>query len=170
AGRQAIGAALKLLVELDQRALDVVADAVADNDQRSPRLARGVDELDARDLPEQSLERRRDPVLDLLGAGAGHGHLVVDHRHLDLRLLLARQDRAGDAAAEDRAEDEERRQFGVDEGLRDRAGEAAAARDLHGRTSTGWPSASSSSPATTTASPPDSPESISTRPARARPA
>ena len=43
----------------------------------------------------------------------------VDHRHDDLRLLFARQRQTANSAEEQRRDDEQRRQLGVDPGAGD---------------------------------------------------
>ena len=48
----------------------------------------------------------------------------VDHRHLDLRLLLARQQDDRRRAEQDRGDDDQRRQLGIDERGGDAAGDA----------------------------------------------
>ena len=106
----------------------------------APGLAGGVDVLDAGDLPQQPLQRRRDAALDLRGARAGHGDQHVDHRHPDLRLLLARQDDDGEQAEQDRADDQERRQPGVDEGASEDSRQAEPRGAPHRSSSTRSPS------------------------------
>ena len=89
--RDAVEVRLQLLVELHQAALHVLAHLEAHDDQALAGARGGVDVFDAGDFPEQLLHRPGGALLDFLGAEAGHGHQHVDHRHLDLRLLLARQ-------------------------------------------------------------------------------
>ena len=81
----------QLLVEPDERALLVLADEEADDHHRAAGARGRVDVLDAGHLPEQLLDRARDALLDLGRRRARHVDEHVDHRHDDLRLLLARQ-------------------------------------------------------------------------------
>ena len=66
-GRNAVGICGELLVQPHERALLVLADEEADDDQRSFVAGRGVDVLDAGYLPEQLLDRPRDALFDLGG-------------------------------------------------------------------------------------------------------
>ena len=91
AGRDAVEVGLQLLVQLHQAALDVLADLEAHDDQALARARGGVDVFHAGNFPEQLLHRPGGALLDFLGAEARHRDQHVDHRHLDLRLLLARE-------------------------------------------------------------------------------
>src|SRR6185369_2340968 len=82
--------------------------------------ARGrVEVLDARDLPQQSLEWLGDALFDLLGGRPGHSHEDVAHRDDDLRLFFARQLPNGERAEQHGGNQEQRRELRVDEGAGD---------------------------------------------------
>ena len=51
----------------------------------------GVDVLDAVDALDDGLQRLGDQLYRVLGPQPVGAHVDVDHRHRDLRLLLARQ-------------------------------------------------------------------------------
>jgi hypothetical protein len=108
ARRDAVVVGLQFLVEPDEALLEVGADLEADDDERAAGAGGGVEVFDAGDFPEQLLHRPRDAVLDLAGRGAGHGDDDVHHRHLDLRLLLAREHDHRKCAEEQRGEHQQR--------------------------------------------------------------
>ena len=64
----------------------------------SARAGGGVEVFDAGNFPKEFFQRARHAVFHLGGAGAGHTDHDVDHRHLDLRLLLAGQHENGEQA------------------------------------------------------------------------
>ena len=91
AGRHEVHVLVDLLVELDQAPLAVLADVVANGDDRLVLAAHRVDVLDAVDLVEHLLQRRGDQLLDLRGRVAGEADVDVGQRHDDLRVFLARR-------------------------------------------------------------------------------
>src|SRR5690606_18015708 len=117
-------------------------------------------------LEERLLERRHQAVSDLVGVGSRQLYVDVDHRHPDLRLLLARRHQHGEGAEQQRCDDEQWRQLGVEKGCGDATGEAGACRLLacHGSTSSGVPSGGATVRPTASASSPASPDKTSTRP------
>ena len=129
----AVEVGLQLLVEEDQAALDVLADLEADDGQALALAGGRVDVFHLGDFPEQLLHRPGGALLDLLGAEAGHGDQHVNHRHLDLRLLLARQEQRRRRAQQNRGDDEQRRQLGVNERPGDAPRDAQARRVRLGR-------------------------------------
>ena len=90
-----------------------------------------IDMLDAVDGLDDVLERPGDEFDRLVRLVAVGLNDNVDHRHADLRLLLARQRGDGEAARQYRCDEQERRQRRIDE----RAGEKAGKPELHGDTS-----------------------------------
>ena len=77
------------------------------HDDKALAVARGrVDVFHARDFPEQLFHRPGGALLDFLRGEAGHVHHHVDHRHLDLRLLLARQQNDCGDAEQNRRDDD----------------------------------------------------------------
>ena len=106
----------------DRGLVGIGADQEADDDEPAGRSRDRVDVLDVLDLVEQFLQRGDDAVLDLFGGGAGEADHDVDHGHLDLRLLLGRGDEDGEAAEQQRSDDDQRRQLGLEEGAADAAG------------------------------------------------
>ena len=91
AHRDAIKIRPQLLRQLEQTQFRILAHLEPHNDKALAVLRRGIHILDARDLPEKLLHRASHPLLHFLRVGTGHRHHHVDHRHLDLRLLLTRQ-------------------------------------------------------------------------------
>ena len=96
----------------------VLADPETDDKESAAGRRRRIDVFDAGNGPELLLERRDDLPLDLDDAPARHRGEDVDHRHLDLRLLLARGHYDRERSEREREEDEERRQLRLDEGSR----------------------------------------------------
>ena len=114
------------LVDLDQAVLVRLADLEADGHHPHARARHRVDVLDTRDAPQDPLDRSHDPVLDLGGLGARPGHHHVDHRHADLRLLLAGSGEERERPEAERGPDDERRELAVEEGVGDLARESDA--------------------------------------------
>ena len=127
AGRELSGLLGELRVDPHRRLVGVGPDEEADDDHPARGLRDRVDVLDVRDLVDRLLEGRRQPALDLLGGGPRHPEEDVDHRDLDLRLLLARRHHDGERADEEGGDDDERRQLRLEERLRDPAGGADGA-------------------------------------------
>ena len=169
--RDAVEIRLQLLVEFDQTRLQVGADFETHDDQTLGRTRRGVDVFDPGDFPEQLLHRSRHPLRHLARAGARHRHHHVDHRHLDLRFFLPREQNDRGQTEQDGRHDEQRRQLAVDKHPRNPSGQAvryllhlAQARLGHGAASTETPSVKRCASRTTTDSPPDKPLKISISP------
>ena len=135
----------QLLVEPHQRVFFVFADQEADDHHRLTRARRRIEILDARNLPEQLLERARQPLLDFHSTRARHRQEHIDHRHDDLRLFLARQSQHGEDAQQHGSHHEQRRQLRMDEGRGHPSGEASF--DNHGRSPVTRTSAPSTSDA-----------------------
>ena len=68
----------------------------------------GIDVLDAVDALDDGLERLGDELHRVLGLEPVGADVDVDHRHGDLRLLLARQRDQRDEAERERGEQEQR--------------------------------------------------------------
>ena len=119
-----------LLVDAERRDVLVVADEKArcHHDEIVVRLR--IDVLDPIDALDQIFERTGDELDRLVGLVAVGLDDDVDHRHADLRLLLARQRDEGDRAGDERRQQEERRQRRIDE----RAGQRTRDTELHGAT------------------------------------
>ena len=166
AGRDAVEAGLELLVEANEGGFDLRADLKADDHQRAAGAGGGVQVFHARDFPEQLFHGVRDPVFHLGGGDARHGDEDVDHGDLDLRLLLARQQKYGKEAEQDRGDDRDRRELRIDELRGEPAGEPVTrsrpggSRRAHGRISTAWPSCSVAAGFTITVSPASRPAAI----------
>jgi len=143
AGRDAVEIGLELLVEAHERGLQIGADLETHDGHHAAGAGGRVEVLHAGDFPEQFLHRARGAVFHLQRGGAGHADEYVDHRHLDLRLLLARQHEHREQAEQDRCDDDDGRQLRVDEHRAEFAGDALRAIPAvfrgvaHGRTSTG---------------------------------
>ena len=128
----------------------VSADEEARRDHDGIVVGLGIDVLDPVDALDDVLERARDEFDRLVGLVAVRLNDDVDHRHADLRLLLARQRHERDHAGDERREQQERRQRRIDEGAGENPGDA----ELHG---------------VTTSSPSLRPARISTDPASPEP-
>ena len=87
--RDAVEVGLQLLVEADDGLLEIGAHVETGDEQALAGGGGGVDVFHPGQFVEQLLHGHGQPLLDLLRGGAGHGNDDVDHRHLDLRLLLA---------------------------------------------------------------------------------
>ena len=138
----AVKVGLKLLVEPDEGRLDVSADDEADDDQRIARARCGVEVFDPGHLPEQLFHRPGDTILHLGRCRSRHGDGDIHHRHLDLRLLFAGQLKNGEAAEQDRGDDCNGRQLGIDKIRRDPTGQTPPFFGVlaQGKASTGCPS------------------------------
>ena len=90
-GRNAIKVRAKFFGDLDEAELRVLADFEPHDDQRLAIAGGGIDIFNARDFPQQVFHRLGGAFLDFLGVGARHRDHHIHHRHLDLRLFLARQ-------------------------------------------------------------------------------
>ena len=144
AGRNAVKIGLKLLIQLHQAALDILAHLEADDGHGLTGHSGGIDVLDALDLPQQLLHRPHHPFLDLFGRGPGHADHDIDHRHLDLGLFFTRQQQHRHQPQQHTGDDQQRGEFCIDERLGDAAGWAkmhdVLVRSGVQRTETGWPS------------------------------
>ena len=132
----AVKVGIELLVKLDYGLLLVPANEETHDRERLARTGRGVDVLDPRNLPRQLLQRPGDPLLDLLRRGARHLHEDVDHRHDDLRLLLAGQQDDREGAEKHGAHGEQGSKRRIDEEIKDlrddpEATHAVSAFDCH---------------------------------------
>jgi len=103
----------------DEAVVTVSAHGEAHGDERAPGMRHGVHVLDAVDLMQELLQRRRDQPLDLGGRQPRRFHDDVGQRHDDLRLLLARCHVERDRAAEQRDQDEQRRDVVLEEDIDD---------------------------------------------------
>ncbi len=111
AGREAVEVGLEALVEADEGGLDLGADLVADDDGAEAGAGGGVEVVDAGDFPEEFFEGAGEAVFDLGGRGAGEGAEDVDHRDVDLRLLLAGEHQDRKRTEQNRREDDDRREL-----------------------------------------------------------
>ncbi len=82
---------LQLLIELNKAVLDIFTDLEAHNSETFTRFGSRVYVFDPWNFPKQLFHGACRSFLDLLGAEAGHRYEYVNHRNLDLRLLLARE-------------------------------------------------------------------------------
>ncbi len=122
--------AVELVVELDQRGFHLLADVEAHGDHRQAFARHRVDVLDPRQLRHQPLQRLGDEVGDFRSGRAGHGDEDVDHRHRDLRILLARRHHHAEGADEEEGDQQQRRDRTLDEGASGPAGDADAVSAL----------------------------------------
>ena len=102
-------------VELGQRDLRAGQRAADDEVERLDMVARGdlghhaAIGLVGGDLRQHLFGRHRDHLLDVPHRGTRKRDQHVGHRHVDLRLLLARRDQHGEQAEEQRDEGQQRR-------------------------------------------------------------
>ena len=90
AGRHAVLVLVQLLEEFDEAAFAILSDEEPHRDDRLILARLAVDILDAVDLIEHSLQRRRDQLLDFGRRVAGEVDVDVRHRHDDLRVFFPR--------------------------------------------------------------------------------
>ena len=108
------------------RGILIGADEETRGDDDAVVLGLRIDVLDPVDALDDVLERpgdELDRLVRLVAVGRDHD---VDHRHADLRLLLARQRGERQRARDQRRKQEQRRQRRVDEGARQTARKARA--------------------------------------------
>ena len=113
----------------------------------------------------QVLDGQRDALFHLCGRGARHRGGDVEHRHQDLRIFFARNDRDREDSERQRRNDEQRRQLGVEKCLRQASGKPQFAGSwLHPvLASMRLPARSRSPGSSTSFSPAQMPERTSTR-------
>src|ERR1019366_6654443 len=162
ARRDQVQVRIQLLVQPHDALLFVLPHQEANNRHGHAGAGGRIDILHARDLPQQFLHRLRDALLHFARRRAGHLHENVDHRHDDLRLLLARQLPHREAPQQQRAGDHQRRQLRPDPNPGERSRGTQFALHLHWRTSTLAPSARPCGTGKITFSPALRPESTST--------
>ena len=90
------------LIESNERGLDFGSDLVAYDDDAAAGARCGIEVFDAGNFPKQFFERTREAIFNLGGSRAGKRAEHVDHRHVDLRLLLAREHQNREDAEENR--------------------------------------------------------------------
>ena len=121
AHRNTVKIGVQLVRQLHQAALRIFAYLEA-HDYQALTVARGgVDVFHAWHFPEQLFHWPGGPLLHFLGGGTGHGDHHIHHWHLDLRLFLTRQQDDGRASQQHRCDDDQRREFRIDECCRDAA-------------------------------------------------
>ena len=128
ADRDAVEIGAHLLVDAEDRGVRAGADQEARGDHGAVVGGLRIDVLDTVDALDDRLERLGDELHRVLGLEAVGRDVDVDHRHRDLRLLLARQRDQRDEAEGERGEQEERRERRVDE----RRGQPSGDAELHG--------------------------------------
>ncbi len=134
ARRNLIEVRIELAVDLDECVFLGRADQETHNHQAHSRARSGVDVFDPGDLVHEPLDGQSDAFLHLRGRGSRHGCGDVQHRHQDLRIFLARDDGDREDSERQRGHHKERRQLGVEKGVRQTSGHAQAGRTgiLHG--------------------------------------
>lgn len=164
AGRNQVEVGEHLLIQADDAGLFVLSHLKTDDRQRLSRAGSGVDVFDAGNFMQQFLHRLGDAFFHFPRRRAGHGDENIDHRHFDLRLFLARKLPHRKHARCERCQDDQRRQLGGDESVRDISRRTELAFRAHGRISSRAPSSRFAGAGATTRSPADNPESTSTWP------
>ena len=134
AHRDAVAVGADLVVDPQHRLVLVGADLEAGGHHHLIVLGRAVDVLDPGDRLEDGFQRLGDELGRVGGLEAVGLHHHVDHRHVDLRILVARDGQYRNEAGGQDREQEQRRERGADERPRQPAGDA----ELHGRTRI-WP-------------------------------
>ncbi len=119
AGRNAVQVGGDLGVELDHGVGRRVADLETHNHHRPPGAAGGVEVLHAGNLPQQFLQGPGDALFDFCRRRRRHLDEDVNHRHDNLRLLLARQEPDRRGPQQDGGQNDQRRQLRIDEQLDD---------------------------------------------------
>ena len=123
-------------MHLDDAGLLVLADLEAHGHHRVTVAGHGVDVLDAAQRLHAPLDGTREEILDLDGARAGHRRDDVDHGDRDLRLLLPRRGGDAERAERERRDDDQRREFGLEEGAGDATGNSHGQEPFPAGTST----------------------------------
>ena len=129
--RQVCNICAYLLVNAKDRGVLIGSDEEARGDHDAVVLGLRIHVLDVVDAFDDVLERPGDELDRLVGLVAVGLNDDVDHRHADLRLLLARQRGDGNEAGDDSGDEQERGQRRIDE----RAGDETRNPKLHGDTS-----------------------------------
>ena len=162
AARQPVGIRVDRVVEADQRFGAWHADLELHREHRhaGPRERHHV--LDAGDLRQHLLGRRRHHLLDVAHRGARERDQHVGHRHVDLRLFLARRHQHRERAEQQREQREQRRDLGRLEEGGDAAGDAQLR--LHGADRPGFAPPCRACGSSATRSPAPTPASTSTWP------
>ena len=109
--RNAVKVRIQLVVGLDDRVFFVRAHVEAHGHHAQPGMAHRVDVLDARYLAQQLFHRHAGALRHFLGRRARHLDENVQHRHGNLRFLLARRLPDAESAKQQRGHDQQRRQL-----------------------------------------------------------
>ena len=156
-----------LLMHANRGGVRVGPDHETGGDHHLVVLHLGIDVLDAVDAANDGLQRLGRQFGRVGGAQAGGRDHDVDHRHADLRLLLAGDRQHGHQTHGDRRQQHQRRQRRIERGFGEPSGQAQIHREFSG-TRTTLPAARPDS--TSTRSPLTGPPSWTgaslTRPAR----
>ena len=164
--RQPVGVAVDRVVEANEclGARHAHLELHRHHGEAGARDARHV--LGAADLRQHLLGGRRHHLLDVAHRRAGKGDDDVGHRHVDLRLLLARRDEDRERAEQERHQRQQRRDLRALEEAGDAAGDAQRAV-VHGAIREGMRAAACGSRATRSLA--ETPASTSTCSPLARP-
>ena len=111
------------VVQAHQRLGTVLAHLVLHGEHRHAGARHGVDVLDAGNLRQHLLGRRRHQALHVLGGSAGEGDEHIRHGDVDLRLFLARRHQHGEQAEQEGDQREQRRHLRMQEGFGDTSGD-----------------------------------------------
>ena len=98
-----------LLMHPQDRGIGIGADLKPRRDERTIILGLGIDVFDAVDRFDDGLERFGYELDRILGLQAVRLYADIDHRHRDLRLLLARQRYQCNQPQDEGGQQEERR-------------------------------------------------------------
>ena len=140
-GRNAVLVRLDLFIDADRGIFRVGTDQKAGGDHHAVILRLGIDVLHAVHTAHDGLKRLGHQFYRIGCGQTGCLDHDVDHRHLDLRLFLARDRDGRDQADDDRGKQKQRRQRRLDR----RPGKLARNAQFHGF-SPPWPARSAYRP------------------------
>jgi hypothetical protein len=108
---KAVEVGLESLVEPNERGLDVSSDPIAHDDDAAAWARRRIEVLDPGNFPKKFFERTGETVFNFGGRRARKRAEHIDHRHVDLRLLLAREHPNGEDAEQHRRQHDDGREL-----------------------------------------------------------
>ena len=120
--RNAVKVGLQLLIKADNRGFQVFTYVEAGNQQASAGHGGGVNILDPGQLVEQFFHGYGNPFFNLPGSSTRHGDHDIDHGHLDLRFLFARQQDDRQQAKQHGPNNDDQGKLGVNKGCRQLTG------------------------------------------------
>jgi hypothetical protein len=122
--RNAVKIRLQFLVELYQALFHILAHFESHDRETLAGARSRIDIFHTGNFPQQLLHRPGGALLDFFGAETGHRDQHVHHRNLNLRFLFPRQHDDRRCPEQHRGDDDQRREFGINEDTGNPAGQA----------------------------------------------